>query len=249
MQKGYTIITYLLGINPILKRHGLLLKIHLVRKMCKKKILQNFSLIIRQLLILLKLLMNLINIVSALDKRYLSRNVQSNRSYDEYLVENTNCQVYHPVNEEMVAKIINQLKNKSSYGHDGISNILIKQSQQCLTKSLTLIINQCLRSGCFPYQLKLSKVRPVYKSSDTKMFNNYRPISLLPSMSKIFEYVIFHQTMAYFNDNKLLCSNQFGFRPKRSTELAALKLINHLISELDKNNSPTFQKHLIPCII
>ena len=139
----------------------------------------------------------------------------------------------------MVAKIINQLKNKSSYVHDGISNILIKQSQQCLTKSLTLIINQCLRSGCFPYQLKLSKVRPVYKSSDTKMFNNYRPISLLPSMSKTFEYVIFHQTMAYFNDNKLLCSNQFGFRPKRSTELAALKLINHLISELDKNNSPT----------
>ena len=45
--------------------------------------------------------------------------------------------------------------------------------------------------------------------------------------------------MAYFSDNKLLCSNQFGFRPERSTELAALKLINHLISELDKNNSPT----------
>ena len=58
----------------------------------------------------------------------LSRNVQSNRSYDEYLVENTNCQlIFNPVNEEMVAKIINQLKNKSSYGHDGISNILIKQ--------------------------------------------------------------------------------------------------------------------------
>ena len=65
----------------------------------------------------------------------LSRNVQSNRSYDEYLVENINCQlIFNPVNEEMVAKIINQLKNKSSYGHDGISNILIKQSQQCLTK-------------------------------------------------------------------------------------------------------------------
>ena len=169
----------------------------------------------------------------------LSRNVQSNRSYDEYLVENTNCQlIFNPVTEEMVAKIINQLKNKSSYGHDGISNILIKQSQQFLTKSLTLIISQCLRSGCFPYQLKLSKVRPVYKSSDTKMFNNYRPISLLPSMSKIFQYVIFHQTMAYFNDNKLLCSNQFGFRPKRSTELAALKLINHLIFELEKKQLP-----------
>ena len=122
----------------------------------------------------------------------LSRNVQSNRSYDEYLVENTNCQlIFNPVNEEMVAKIINQLKNKSSYGHDGISNILIKQSQQCLTKSLTLIINQCLRSGCFPYQLKLSKVRPVYKSSDTKMFNT---IDLYPYYLRCLKYL----NMLYF---------------------------------------------------
>ena len=70
-QKGYTTITYLLGINPILKRHGLLSKIHLVRTMYKKKILQNISLIMGQLLILLKLLMNLINVFSAFDIRYL----------------------------------------------------------------------------------------------------------------------------------------------------------------------------------
>ena len=182
----------MLDINPILKRHGLLLKIQFVRIMCKKRY---FRFIINN-----GIITDPVEVANEFNQHFvsigqtLSRNVQSNRSYDEYLVENTNCQlIFNPVNEEKVAKIINQLKNKSSYGHDGISNILIKQSQQCLTKSLTLIINQCLRSGCFlhVYQLKLSKVRPVYKSSDIKMFNNYRPIFLLPSMSKIFEYAIF----------------------------------------------------------
>ena len=67
---------------------------------------------------------------------------------------------------------------------------------------------------------------------------NYRPISLLPSISKIFEYVIFFQTLDYFINNSLLCSDQFGFRPGRSTKLAALKLVDHLISQLDKNNRP-----------
>ena len=112
----------------------------------------------------------------------------------------------------------------------GFSNSLIKKAQLYLIKPLTLIINQCLRRGVFPHQLKLSKVRPIFKSKDSKSFNNYRPISLLPSISKIFEYVIFYQTLDYFINNSLLCSDQFGFRPGRSTKLAALKLVDHLIS-------------------
>ena len=95
-----------------------------------------------------------------------------------------------------------------------------------------------MRTGVFPHQLKLSKVRPIFKCKDSKSFNSYRPISLLPSISKIFKYVIFYQTLDYFINNSLLCFDQFGFRPGRSTELAALKLVDHLISQLDKNNTP-----------
>ena len=83
------------------------------------------------------------------------------------------------------------------------------------------MINQCLRTTVFPHQLKLSKDRPIFKCKDSKSFSNYRPISLLPSISKIFEYVIFYQTLDYFINNNLLYSYQFGFRPGRSTELAA----------------------------
>ena len=62
---------------------------------------------------------------------------------------------------------------------------------------------------------------------------NYRPIALLPSLSKIFERVMFDQLLAYLSNNNLLCINQFGFRPGHSTELAALRLVNHLIAQMD----------------
>ena len=169
----------------------------------------------------------------------LSHNAQPDKSYNEYLSNRPHCHLtFSSVNEDLVSNIIRRLKNKSSYGHDNISNSLIKKAQLYLIKPLTLIINQCLGRGVFPHQLKLSKVRPIFKSKDSKSFNNYRPISLLPSISKIFEYVIFYQTLDYFINNSLLCSDQFGFRPGRSTELAALKLVDHLISQLDKNNTP-----------
>ena len=169
----------------------------------------------------------------------LSHNAQPDKSYNEYLSNRPHCHLtFSSVNEDIVSNIIRRLKNKSSYGHDNVSNSLIKKAQLYLINPLTLIINQCLRRGVFPQQLKLYKVRPIFKSKDSKSFNNYRPISLLPSISKIFEYVIFYQTLDYFINNSLLCSDQFGFRPGRSTELAALKLVDHLISQLDKNNTP-----------
>ena len=124
------------------------------------------------------------------------------------------------------------------WAYDGISNKLIKRCKESLTKPLTLLINQMISSGIFPEQLKISRIKPLYKAGDTTIMSNYRPISLLPSMSKIFEYVLFHQLYDYMNDNKLLCVQQYGFRSGHSTELAALKLVNHLISNMDDGHIP-----------
>ena len=95
-----------------------------------------------------------------------------------------------------------------------------------------------MHTGIYPSQLKLSRVKPLHKAGDKTQFGNYRPISLLPSLSKIFERVIFDQLLAYFTNNSLLCVKQFGFRPEHSTELAALKLVNSLIAQMDSNNVP-----------
>ena len=113
------------------------------------------------------------------------------------------------VNEVYIDNVINKLKNKSSCGYDNISNKHIKYARSVLIKPLTLLINQCLHTGVYPTQLKMSRVKPLFKSGDKSLFSNYRPISLLPSLSKIFERVIFDQLLAYFTNNNLLCLNQF----------------------------------------
>ena len=139
-----------------------------------------------------------------------------------------------------IALIIRKhLKSKYSYGYDKISNNLIKHASNSLIKPLTLLVNQVLHTGIFPRQLKLSRVKPINKSGEQSHFCSYRPISLLPSMFTVFEYVIFDQLMTFLTDNKLFCMEQFGFRPGHSTELAALRLVDHLITEMDNSNIPT----------
>ena len=90
-----------------------------------------------------------------------------------------------------------------------------------------------LKSGHFPSQLKISKVRPLFKKGDPSEFSNYRPISLLPSFSKIFEYVIFYQLIDYMCEKNLLTIEQFDFRRGHSTELAATHLVNCLTKQMD----------------
>ena len=129
-------------------------------------------------------------------------------------------------------KILNNLKPKPSCGYDGISTKLD------ICKSLTLIINQTLSTGIFPDSLKVAKVIPLYKKGDTTFLDNYRPISILPSISKIFERIIFNQSNDHFTSNNLYYDGQYGFREKHSTQLAALVLIDRITHELDLGNTP-----------
>ena len=91
-----------------------------------------------------------------------------------------------------------------------------------------------LNTGIFPDELKIAKVIPLFKKDDPKLLKNYRPISLLPTISKVIEKIIFTQLSTYFNENKLILDNQYGFRPKHSTEYAALELVDRIITDMDK---------------
>ena len=79
-----------------------------------------------------------------------------------------------------IDNVINKLKNKSRGGYDNISNKHIKYVKNALAKPLTLLVNQCLQSGIYPSQLKLSRVKPLFKSGDQSRFSNYRPIFYYP---------------------------------------------------------------------
>ena len=95
-----------------------------------------------------------------------------------------------------------------------------------------------LHTGIFPEQLKISKVLPLHKANNKMSLTNYRPIALLPSISKIFECVLLEQLTNHFTDNNLLSPQQYGFRAKHSTELAALNLVDYLTYKLDTGKIP-----------
>ena len=95
---------------------------------------------------------------------------------------------------------------------------IVKLLKNEISKPLTVIINQMLKTGIFPDSFKTTKIVPLFKKGDHGLLTNYRPISLLPTISKAFERVIYDQMYLYFNNNNLLADELFGFRKNHSTE-------------------------------
>ena len=160
-------------------------------------------------------------------------------TFSNYLPEKANTNlIFKAITEEEIGNIINSLKPKVSSGIDSISNKLLKEVKEAIVIPPTIIINQILMSGVFPNLLKTSKVIPLYKKDDNTKMSNYRPIVLLPSISKIFEKVILPQLRKYLDENNLICEKQYGFRKNHSTEYAALHIVDFLNYQLDANKTP-----------
>ena len=163
-------------------------------------------------------------------------NYDGNKNYGHYLNKDIHSSfTFMNIDEDAINKIIYNLPPKSSSGCDGISTKLLKVIAPVIIKPLTLLINQVLNMGTFPDKLKIAKVIPIFKKGDPSLFENYRPISLLPAISKVLEKIIALQLSSYFEKNKLLFDNQYGFRPKHSTEHAALELIDRITNKMDTN--------------
>ena len=88
----------------------------------------------------------------------------------------------------------------------------------------------------FPDIFKIAQVKPLFKGGDRKVKGNYRPISLLPLFSKLFEKIIAKRLRSYFEANDILTYHQFGFRKSYSTELAATHLYDTLLKNLDRKD-------------
>jgi hypothetical protein len=99
----------------------------------------------------------------------------------------------------------------------------------CCKGYITYIFNKVLLTGTFPDRLKFSEVKPLYEKGDKFEFTNYRPISLLPTFSKIIEKIIFKRLYAHINKHNILVSEKFGFKEKSSTEIATHILLNNIL--------------------
>jgi hypothetical protein len=125
------------------------------------------------------------------------------------------------------------LKAKNSHGYDGISTKILKVSSFYISSPLTYLCNRMLSVGTFPLRLKFSEIKPIYKKRDKSDTSNYRPISLLTSISKIFEKVIYNRLYQHIQCNKVLVKEQFGFRHALSTDDASYHLINTILNALN----------------
>lgn len=137
---------------------------------------------------------------------------------------------FHKVRIKEVIKHIYSLSGSKATGHDGISNVLIKAGIPVIAPVLTRIINNAIRTSSFPETWKVGKIAVIYKNKGEKTApNNYRPITLLCSLSKVLEKVLFKQILSYFQDNGLMDPRQYGFRPGRSVVHAVLDYLNSVL--------------------
>ena len=119
--------------------------------------------------------------------------------------------VMRSTNAVELKEIVRGMKNVGA-GIDGINANLFKRTFPAIAYQLIHLINICLQNGVFPNALKVAIVKPVFKSGDKKTFSNYRPISILPYVSKQLEKVIQMRTMEYLQDGNILNPKQFGFQ-------------------------------------
>ena len=161
---------------------------------------------------------------------------QQNVSPMEYMQEKlVNSMFMEPVKEDEVTTIISNLKN-SAPGHDEITAGTLKGVLAAINHPLVYILNLSLSEGLFPDELKIAYVVPTYKADDSMQFNNYRPVSLLCILSKVFEKVMYTRLSSFLESQKILFDKQFGFRKQHSTYMALLILMDKLIKSIECGN-------------
>ena len=156
-----------------------------------------------------------------------------NKSPLSYLGNRLTESIYlAPVSENEIGQLIKSLKDTAA-GFDDLNAMCLKISSQFLVKPLTHICNLSLSQGIFPEQLKIANVIPLYKSDDSMLFNNYRPVSVLCVVSKIFENIMYNRVTTFLEMFQILHGNQYGFRKKSSTHVALLTFIDKVIQAIE----------------
>jgi hypothetical protein len=152
----------------------------------------------------------------------------TNPSRDSFYLRNTS--------PEEIKNLILALKN-SSPGSDEISAKVLKHSCDFLIDPLSHVFNLSLINGVVPLELKQAKIHvtPIFKKGCRETIGNYRPISILPCMSKILERLVYNRLTTFCERNSSLSDMQFGFRERHSTSCAVAFLVNEIIKAYEMN--------------
>ena len=133
-----------------------------------------------------------------------------------------------------VNTVLGKLKNGKATGIHNIPNKSLKLSKDIIASSLTAIFNACIKERIFINDFKTGKVSPVFKSGRKDLPGNYRPITVLPTIARVFVRIVYEQIYSFLTTNNFLSRRQWGFRSLRSTVLALSDCTNEWLLNIDQ---------------
>ena len=175
---------------------------------------------------------------STVGKNYTEKipnSITNINAYIQKITNNNKTLFLTPTTEQEISSMITALPNKTSSGYDNINNVLLKQIKLNIVKPLVTIINKSFSEGKFPHVMKLADVYPLFKSKDRTEPNNYRPISLLLTLSKLLEKVMYTQVYNFLTETDQIYNSQYGFRTGHNCEHAVSKLTSAVLKGFQQN--------------
>ena len=154
---------------------------------------------------------------------------KSSHYYTQKIPRNPSTIFLTPTNKIEIENLIRSLPNKTSSGHDEITNTLLKKLAPNISIPLSMILNKSLKEGAFPDTMKLADVVPLYKSKEKYFTTNYRPISLLLTTSKLIKKIIYTRVYTFLTNHQQLYQSQYGFRTNHSCENAICELVGSIV--------------------
>ena len=180
------------------------------------------------------------NYFTKIGKSLAQKFENSNKNYRTFLGNSLNISMYMTkTNTTEISKLISNLENKKSPGHDGFSGKFLKLCSPFISEILANILNLSISKGVYPDSLKIARVSPIFKKGVRSDPSNYRPISVLSLINKVFEKVLHSRLYSYLNKYNKLYEYQFGFREGHST--------NHALTEITDNIKFAMDSQLLTC--
>lgn len=162
----------------------------------------------------------------------------SKQNYQNFLKETPsipNSLLISPTSTEEVISIIANLRSTPSKDIYGLDTKILKMAVSHISQPIAHVINLCIENTVFPDSLKVALITPIYKKGNRNDPNNYRPIALLPILSKVFEKVLQKRLLAFLQKYNLISDYQFGFLPEKSTSLATVQVIEYICESFEQN--------------
>ena len=147
------------------------------------------------------------------------------------LIYNQYSFYFIPINNSEIINVTNSMKSKVSMDVNNYYMSLIKQIINCILYPINHIFNNSIVTGLFPTDMKKSIIKPLFKNNDNKNIINYRPIALLPQISKIFEKIIYNRLSNFIIKHKIINKNQYGFIPKSNTTISLLNIQHYILQK------------------